>query len=154
MAVAEEEQGPGHGGEAGHGGGPGGLDWRAAGEGALWTIVVALPPVWLVLLLKSDDLPGEESNLWLLTPVALLLGFAVGGFVAARRRPRTPFVHAAAAGALAFAVVTVVSIVRRLLNDGDQLTVSYLARLLLLAQICVSSAVLGGYVGMRRSTRA
>lgn len=150
MAVEEDDAPPGPtGGSAAPR-----IDWRVAGEGALWTLAIALPPVWLVLLLKSDDLPGEESNLWLVTPVALLVGFAVGGFVAARRRPRTPFVHAAVAAVAAYATILVVSLTRRVAGGGGDVTFSYVVRLLLLAQICVSSAVLGGYVSVRRATRA
>ena len=126
------------------------VDRRTAIEGALWALAVALPPVWLVAVLKSDDLPGEESNLWLLTPLALLAGFGIGGFVAGRRRPDTPLLHAAAAGAVAFAAVVVFGIVRRLVG-GDDVTLSYLVRLLLLAQICVSTSLLGGWVAARRA---
>lgn len=127
------------------------VDWRAAGEGAAWALGVALPPIWLVMLLKSGDLPGEESNLWLLTPVALLAGFAVGGFAAARRRRDTPLLHAAAAGAAAFGVVALAGLLRRLPEGGDDVSVSHLVRLVLLGQICVSTAVLGGYVAARRA---
>lgn len=130
---------------------PSGFDWRGAGEGALWTLAVALPPVALVLALKSGDLVGEESNLWLLTPVALLLGFAAGGFAAGRRRPDMPLLHAAGAGALAFGLVAVVAVARRLSADSDQVDAAYLVRLLLLAQICVSCSLLGGYMAARRA---
>jgi len=126
------------------------VDRRVVTEGALWTLAVALPPVWLVSVLESDDLPGEESNLWLLTPVALLAGFAIGGFTAARRRRDTPLLHAAVAAACAFGAVALFGLVRRVLGDDD-VTVSYVVRLLLLAQICVSTALLGGWVAARRA---
>lgn len=138
---------------AAHGSGTG-VDWKLAVEGALWTLVVALPPVWLVLVLQSGDLPGEESDLWLLTPVALLAGFAVGGFVSGRGRPDTPFVHAVAAGTLAFATMAVFGIGRRLLGDGEGMGGADLVRLALLAQICLSTALLGGYVAARCAARA
>ncbi|MBW3668272.1 MAG: hypothetical protein KY443_03570 [Actinobacteria bacterium] len=128
------------------------LDLRAAVEGALLTLAIAVPPLWIVLILKSGDAPGEESNLWLLAPVALLGGFAVGGFRTAARRRETPLMHAAAAGAMAFAVLLVVSLVRRAVGD-EEVSVVHLVRLLLLAQICISAALLGGYVGMRRAAR-
>jgi predicted permease len=128
------------------------VDRLVVGTGALSTLAVALPPVWLVSVLKSDDVPGEESNLWLLTPVALLAGFAIGGFVAARRRRDTPLLHAATAAAAAFAVVAVFALVRRIVGSDD-VTVSYVVRLLLLAQICVSTALLGGWVAARRAAR-
>lgn len=129
------------------------IDRRVAVDGALWTLGIALPPVWLVSVLKSDDLAGEESNLWLLTPVALLAGFAVGGYLAGRRRPDTPLVHAAAAGAVAFGAIAVLSLLRRVVGD-DGVTAAYLVRLLLVAQICISNALLGGWVAARRAARA
>lgn len=129
------------------------FDWRGAGEGALWTLAVALPPVALVLALKSGDLVGDESNLWLLTPVALLLGFGIGGFTAGRRRPDMPLLHAATAGAIAFGLVAVVAVVRRMVDDSDDVDAAYLVRLLLLAQICVSCSLLGGYFAARRAAR-
>ncbi|HEX2038281.1 MAG TPA: hypothetical protein VHF47_00970 [Acidimicrobiales bacterium] len=127
-----------------------GIDRNAVGRGALWTLAVALPPVWLVSALSSDDLPGEESNLWLLTPVALLAGFAVGGFAAGRRRVDTPLLHAAAAATAAFVAVALFGLIRRIVGDDD-VTIAYLVRLLLLAQICVSTALLGGWVAARRA---
>jgi hypothetical protein len=126
------------------------IDRRTALDGALWTWGIALPPVWLVAVLKSAALPGEESNLWLLTPLALLAGFGVGGWIAGRRRSDTPLVHAAAAGAVAFAGIVVFGVVRRVVG-GDDVTLAYLVRLLLLAQICVSTALLGGWAAARRT---
>lgn len=129
------------------------FDIKAAFEGALLTLVVALPPLWIVLILKSGDAPGEESNLWLVTPFALLGGFALGGYRAATRERLMPLLHAAAAGGMAFAVLFVVSLGRRLVA-GEEVSVAHLVRLLLLAQICVSAALLGGYVAARRAVRA
>ena len=126
------------------------FDVRTAVEAALVTLLIVVPPLWIVLILKSGDVPGEESNLWLVTPFALLGGFAVGGYQAARRQRLMPLLHAAAAGGMAFAALFVVSGVRRLVS-GDEVGPAHLVRLLLLAQICVSSALLGGYVAARRA---
>lgn len=132
------------------GGAPDGIDLRSVAQAALLALAVAVPPVVIVNILKSDDPPGQESNLWLLTPVALLAGFALGGYLAGRWHRRTPMMHAAAAGGLAFAVLFVVGVARRLVG-GDGVDLAYVIRLLLLAQICVSTALLGGYVAGRRS---
>jgi hypothetical protein len=126
------------------------MDVRAVGQGALLTLAVALPPVWLVRILKGGDLAGSESNLWLVVPVALLAGFALGGHLAGRHRPERAMTHGAAAGAAAFALLVVVSVVRRLFA-GDDVSLPYLVRLLLLGQITISLALLGGYVAQRRS---
>lgn len=128
------------------------IDIRSAVEAALLTLAVAVPPVVIVNVLKSDDPPGQESNLWLLTPVALLGGFAVGGYLAGTSQRRTPMMHAAAAGGMAFAVLFVVGVVRRLVGD-DGVGLAYVVRLLLLAQICVSTALLGGYLAGRKQER-
>ena len=110
------------------------VDRRVVGEGVLWTLAVALPAV-------------------LLAPPVLLAGFALGGFMAGRRRVDTPLTHAAAVGAAAFAAMVVIGLLRRAVGDGE-VTESYVVRLALLAQICVSTAMLGGWVAARRAVRA
>jgi predicted permease len=126
------------------------LDWRVAAEAALLTLAVALPPVWVVSILKADDPPGQESNLWLVVPVALLAGFALGGYAAGKRARPTPLMHAAVTGGLAFGSLFVLSVLRRVVG-GDGVSLVHVVRLLLLAQICVSCALLGGYVATRRN---
>lgn len=128
------------------------IDWRVAVESAALTLVIALPPVWIVTVLKSRDVPGQESNLWLIVPVALLTGFVAGGYTAGKGGQATPFMHSAVAGGLAFGLLIVLSVARRLVN-GDGLSLVHIIRLLLLAQVCVSAALLGGYVATRRTAR-
>ena len=128
------------------------LDWRVAGEAALITLAVALPPVWVVSILKSRDVPGQESNLWIVVPLALLGGFALGGYAAGKRAQPTPLMHAAVAAGLAFGLLFVLSVLRRVIS-GDGVSLVHMVRLLLLAQICVSCALLGGYVATRRASR-
>ena len=133
-------------------GGPGdsgGLDWRVAAQGALLTLAVALPPALLVRILKGDDIEGNESNLWVVTVLAIFIGFALGGHLAARRRPRTALSHAAAAAGLAFAGLAAYSVVRRVVT-GDGLSAAVAAQLLLVGTITISIGILGGYVATRR----
>lgn len=125
------------------------IDWRAVADGAVVAVAVTLPPTIVVRLLKDGDLEGQESYLWVVPMVALLVGFALGGHRAARRRPDAPLLHAAAAAASAFAVLAAVVVVRRLVG-GDGVGVPLVVTLLLLLQILVSLAVIGGYVAMRR----
>ncbi|MDP9388460.1 MAG: hypothetical protein M3Q48_11270, partial [Actinomycetota bacterium] len=63
-----------------------------------------------------------------------------------------PLRHAAVAACCAFAALSVAAVVRRLVT-GDGLTVPLVVTLLLLLQIAVSLAVIGGYVAMRRASR-
>lgn len=129
------------------------VDRRSVLEGALLALAVALPPVWLVLILKGNELAGEESNAWLLVPVALLAGFGLGGYRAGSSPSTSPLTNAAAAGAVAFGAITAYSLVRRAIGS-DPITVAVVVRMLLLAQICISVALLGGYVAYRRRARA
>ena len=118
-------------------------------DGAIVAVAVTLPPAILVRLFKDGDLEGQESNLWVVPVIALLAGFALGGHRAASRRPQAPLLHATAAAVVAFAALAAVAVVRRL-AAGDGLTVPLVVTLMLLLQITVSLAVIGGYVAMRR----
>ncbi len=133
------------------GGADGKLDWRAVGEGALLALVITLPPVILVRILHGDDPAGQESNLWIITVLAIFIGFAMGGYRAAKRRPRNGLSHAAAAAAVAFGGVALYSLIRHAV-DGE-LSVSFVIRLLLVGSITVSVGVLGGYAAVRRAER-
>lgn len=124
-------------------------DWRAVGAGAATAVVVTLPPTMLARALKGDDLEGQESYLWVVAVVAVFAGFAIGGHVAAVRRPDAPLLHSALSALAAFAALAALTVVRRLVN-GDGLSMPLVITLALLLQITVSLAVLGGYVAMRR----
>ena len=47
------------------------VDWRTAGAGALLALAVALPPALVVRILKGNDASGRESNLWVVTVLAI-----------------------------------------------------------------------------------
>jgi predicted permease len=128
------------------------LDGRTVATAAGLAIAVTVPPTWLVRLLKGDDLDGQESALWVVPVLALFVGFALAGHLAARRRPDAPLTHSAAAALAAFGLLSGVTVVRRVVR-GDGLSGPLLITLLLLFQITVSLAVLGGYVATRREAR-
>lgn len=128
------------------------LDWRAAGAGALLTLAVLEPPVQFIKALKADDPSGAESNWWVVGAAVFLVAYAVGGWFAARRKRSAPFMHGAAAAAIAFAVDVIVirTVVRLASGDGLGLNI---ANTLLVAQIAISLGVLGAYVATRRRAR-
>jgi hypothetical protein len=129
------------------------LDRRSVVEGALLALAVAVPPIGLIVMLRGGELAGEESNAWLLVPVALLVGFALGGYRAGSTESGSPLTNAAAGGGLAFAAITLYSLIRRAVAS-DPITFEVVVRMVLLAQICTSTALLGGYVAYRRRARA
>ena len=134
-------------------GGTGRIDWRAVADGAVLIVAVTMPPVLIVRLFKDGDLPGQESNLWVVAVVAMFVGFVLGGHRAAKRRLDAPLLHAAVAAACAAGVMASIVIVRRLVT-GDGVGVPLVVTLLLLLQIAVSLAIIGGYVAVRREAAA
>jgi hypothetical protein len=128
------------------------LDWRAAITGALVALAILEPPVQIISALKVDDTTGSESYWWVVGAVAVLLSFAVGGWVAARRRPATPFLHGAVAAGLAFVAHLVVRTLVKL-AIGDPASLAW-ANTLLVGQIAISLGVIGAYVSTRRGARS
>ena len=122
------------------------LDWRSAGVGAALALAILEPPVQIISTLEADD--NGTSYWWVVGAVAVLVAFAAGGWLAARRRPTTPFLHGAAAAGLAYVAHLVVRTVVRLVS-GDGLGVNP-ASTLLIGQIAVSLGVLGAWVSTRR----
>jgi hypothetical protein len=128
------------------------VDWRAACTGAVVTLAVLEPPVQLVSALKGDDATGTESYWWVIAAVAVLVSFALGGWVAGRRRPSTPFLHGAAAAAIAYVVHLVVrTAIKLVLGDDPGLAP---VNTVLVGQIAISLGVLGAYVATRRRARS
>jgi hypothetical protein len=128
------------------------FDWRAAVTGAALTLVVLEPPVQVVSALKSDDGTGAESYWWVVAAIAVLVSFALGGWWAARRRPSTPFLHGAAAAAIAYVVhLAVRTLVKTAMGDDPSLA---WANTILVGQIAVSLGVIGAFVATRRRTRS
>jgi hypothetical protein len=124
------------------------IDWRAAGVGAAVALAILEPPVQIISALKVDDTTGSESYWWVVGAVAVLVSFAVGGWVAARRRPATPFLHGAVAAGMAFAAHLVVrTLVKLAMGDDAALAV---ANTVLVAQIAISLGVIGAWVSTRR----
>ncbi len=108
------------------------VDTAAVGRGALVAIVICLP---LALLGRQLVDPDDGSVLTPLLFVAVLTGFAVGGFVAARRATGAPFTNGGVAALLAYVAIQGVGLVVRLV-DGDPPSAATLVFNALLAFAC------------------
>jgi predicted permease len=124
------------------------LEARTVAAAALAILVVALPVLLAIEAVKGDDLTGEESSIWVLGALAVVVAFVIGGVIAGARRPETAVGHSVVAAAVAFIVLVVVAIVRRLV-DGTGLPAAVGATFVLLGVVCLSMGVLGGYLAMR-----
>ncbi|MBV9666123.1 MAG: hypothetical protein JOZ37_19325 [Actinobacteria bacterium] len=122
------------------------LDTRVAGIGAIVILAISVPPAVIIAALKSEDVVGRESNLWVIAAVAILVAFAAGGVVAGRRRPDMPYIHSAAAAVAAEVVLLLYVIVRHTVEHRSTSWVS----LALLFQIGISLSLLGGHFAQRR----
>ena len=128
------------------------IDWRAVADGAVITVSLTLFPTIAVRLFKDGDLDGQESNLWMIPLLALLVGSAWGGHRAAKRRLDAPLTHAALAAASAATVMAAVRIGRAVVT-GDGFTGALVVTFVLLVQISVSLAIIGGFIAVRGETR-
>lgn len=119
------------------------IDRRAVVVGVLPAVAIALPVAvigqWVV-----DD--GDSASLVLIFLLPVLAGFAVGGYVAARRTPEAPLANGAVAALVAFAVIQGFGIARRLAT-GLPLSIPSLA---LAAFLACSCGLLGGLVAQHR----
>lgn len=118
------------------------LDRRAIGLGAVVAMAIALPAALVAQVLVDD----ADDGLVFVFFTLVLVGFAVGGFVAARRAPTAPFSNAALAALLAFAVIQGVGAVRRHLIDDD---VQW-AGVLFAALLAYAAGLLGALVAGRQ----
>lgn len=123
------------------------LDRAAVWRAVVVTLVLGVPPVVVVRVLKSGDLAGKESNLWALAVGLVLVAFAVGGWVAARRGPDLPLSHSAGAAALAYGTMVVGSAVAAAFL-GNRITAALVLAVAMLGAVCVSLAVIGGYAAV------
>ncbi len=129
------------------------MDWQAVAGGAFLAVVVTVPPAVVTRALKGDDLEGQESYLWVVPILALVVGFTLGGHFAARRRPDAPLLHSAAAAAVASGALAAFTLARWLVV-GEGISGGLLVTLALVFQITVSLGVVGGYVATRREAHS
>lgn len=118
------------------------VEWPAVRAGALVAIAICLPIAIVANVLIDDD----ESAATTVFFVAVLAGFAVGGWVAARRAVETPYSSAGISGLVAFAAIEVVAIVSLALRNEPIEVVVIVAN----AFFAYGAAMLGAAIVARR----
>jgi hypothetical protein len=91
------------------------VEWEAVRAGAGAAIAICLP-VSIVGKLLVDD--PEHSSITPIVFLAVLAGFAVGGYVAAKRS-QSPYTAALFSSLTAFVVIEVITIISLLIRDKD-----------------------------------
>ena len=122
------------------------VDARAIVIGAGVALAVALPPLLVYQALRGADVIGDQSPLALLFYGLMMIGFALGGFVAASKRPDTPLTHGALAAFAAFAAVQLAA-AAVILARGDT---PGIVKIVFNAMLSAGLGVVGGLVATRR----
>lgn len=116
-------------------------------RGAAFSLLVATPAAlantWFS---EQEPKPAGALNVTLLV---MAIGFAIGGFVAAREAESDRARSAIAAGLTAFVPIQVIGIVNRI-GRGDRLSIG---SILVLAVVAGSAAALGGLLEARSTNR-
>jgi hypothetical protein len=129
------------------------LDWRAVLRGAAAYLAVAIPCALLIALTHGNDNTGQESNLWVVAAVVvILIAPLVGGAVAATAQPRAPLSHGAAAVGFPAGVYLLVRVVVGAFQGS--LTGAQVASFVLFLMVFTGLAVIGAYFAFRRRLRA
>jgi hypothetical protein len=92
------------------------IEWNAVRAGALAAIAICLPVSVIGKVLVDDP---EHSSVTPVIFVAVLAGFAVGGWVAAKRSLQSPYTVALLSSLGAFVLIEAVSIVSLAIRDKD-----------------------------------
>ena len=123
------------------------ITWPAVLRGAAVALAILVPPIAIVRAWLGND---DDSPLWSIIPIAFLVAFPAGGFVAARRSPSTPYVNGAAAGAAAFGAALAFGLVRNLAT-ARPMGVAAFVTAVLFWQIATALGLLGAYAAGRRA---
>jgi ABC-type Na+ efflux pump permease subunit len=128
---------------------PWGLEPAALIRGAAAYLVIAVPCALVISLAHGHDTPGQESSLWVVAAVlVLLVAPVVGGLVAGTAQPSAPLTHAAAAVGVPAGLFLVVRIIVGLVRGS--LTAGQVVSFLLYLVVFTGLAVVGGYLAFRR----
>jgi hypothetical protein len=122
------------------------IDWSAARAGALAAIAICLP-VSIVGKVLVDD--PEHSSATPIVFLAVLAGFAVGGYVAAKRSVDAPYSTALVSSLAAFVLIEIVSVVSLSLRDKEIDAVVIISN----AFFAYASGLLGAAIVARSRTK-
>ena len=125
-----------------------GLDGRAVALGAAVALVIVVPAA-VVGQRLSGEAGGEPTNAVFVFFGAVLTGFLVGGYLAARRAPAAPYINGALAALAAYLVVQGVGVVLRLV-EGEAVSVVQIA---FNGLVAYASGLVGGLVAARGGRR-
>lgn len=120
------------------------VDRLVVGQGAAYGLLLGVPAALVNVVLASQD-PKPKAALNG-TLVALLVAFAISGYMAGRIATTQPVLHAALAGLVAFALIQIIGILGRL----DRSAGISVPQIVVLALVAAGIAAATGSAGSRR----
>lgn len=121
------------------------VSWPAVRSGAIIAVAICLPlSIIGTVVVDTDD--RDPGNLAAAFYAAVLVGFAIGGWVAAQRAGDTPYSSGAVSALVAYAAIAVVSVLANVVRD-DGIDVIVLVANGLLAY---GAGLLGAVIVVRR----
>jgi hypothetical protein len=120
------------------------LEVRAVGRGVLGAVGLFAPIALILRALSGGD---KDSSAWVPLVFVFFFAFMFGGWLAAYDRPRTPLLHGAVAGAVAFAVVFVLFVVIKLI--AGTLSLGAVIAGLIFLELAAGLGLLGGLLASR-----
>jgi putative membrane protein (TIGR04086 family) len=126
------------------------LERRSILIGAALTIVLAVPPALLALLLSDDD--TLEGSSWVPFLFAwIVLAFFLGGLLAALSQPHAPLAHGALAALSAYVLVQGFGVIRHLIVGEDVSWLSIPFSALLASSTGTVGGIVANWLRARRS---
>lgn len=123
------------------------VTWPAVLRGATVALAIALPASVLSGLADGAGRADDDSGVVFLFLGLALAGMALGGAIAARRRPDAPLTHGALAAFCAFVPLQLLGAASQVIRD-DTSALSVLG-VLFSATLLTTSGMLGAAVGQR-----
>lgn len=124
------------------------LSWRAVLLGAGVALAIGVPTSILSGIVDSADDAGDDSSLVFVFFVVVLVGMALGGATAARRRPDSPLTHGAIAAFCAFVPIQLLGAASQFISDGPTSLSAY--GIAFSAALLTTAGIIGAALSQRR----
>lgn len=121
------------------------IDRLVVGQGAAYGLLLGVPAALVNVVLASQE--PEPKGALNGTLLALLVAFAISGYMAGKAAPDATAVHGALAGLVTFALVQVIGVLGRL-DRGDGVSIG---QIIVLGAVAAAIATGTSGVGARRA---
>jgi putative membrane protein (TIGR04086 family) len=123
------------------------IDWKAVAAGAVVSIAVGVLASVVAAIINLS----KDSNGWFVFFWVDVIGAAIGGYIAGRRRLDTPLLHGAIVGACAYVVIAVFATTITLVSGHARPAI---AQVIFAVLWLALGGTIGGWIASWRAQRA